>query len=188
MGFKDKSWVPSYSVVLSEYEDEEGNTVQTCMDNSTGEIVDYVVSKGVVRDISYPPPIDISTINSKEIFDHIIKQRVGKKRYQLWVGSVLLDLVVGKQYHPSVFGMFCYLGQSIKYNNMVYTNTKEMGEGAGYNRDTVRRVISQLIAGGLIKDVGNKLENPIERLFLVNPRYFFLGYYPYRNVLVKDWY
>ena len=188
MGHVDKKWVPIYSVVLSEYVDEEGNDVQVCMDDSTGEIVEYVSSKGLVREIAYPPPIDISTLNSRDIFDTIVKQKIGKKRYQLWVGSGLLDLVVGKEYHPSVFGLFCYLGQSIKYNNMVYTDSKEMSEGTGYNRDTVRKAVVQLVKAGLIRQVDNELENVVDRLFLINPRYFFLGYYPYRSVLIKDWY
>lgn len=188
MSYFDKRWSPMYSEVLSEYTDENGDVVHTCMDKNTGEIVDYVISKGITRDISYPPPIDISLLNSRDIFEKITDQKIGKKRYQLWVGNMLLDLVVDKKYHPSVFGMFCYLGQNVKYNNLIYTSTKEMSVGAGYNRDTVSKAVKKLKEEGLLREVDNKLEHPTDRLFMINPLYFFLGYYPYRSVLIKDWY
>lgn len=188
MGFADKKWIASYTTVLGSYVDEDGNEVETRLDDQTGEIVDYVISKQQSRNIAYPAPIEIAVLNSREIFLSTVKQSIGKRRYSLWVGEVLLDMVVDLKLHPSVFTVFCYLGRSLSYNHMVYTTTEELIKGTGYNRNTVGRAIKSLSELGMLRDAGVKLVGKSDKFFLLNPRYFFFGYYPYRQVLVRDWY
>jgi hypothetical protein len=146
-----------YIVVLDSYINEKGDLVESRMDESTGEVWSTIAGKP--QDMEDPiPAIDISSITNRGIFEGIVRQKIGKRRYRLWVGPELLEIVVAKDLHPSVYSVFCFLGQNIGYNNMVYLSTEEICNGTDHNR-----------------------------FFLVNPRFFYLGYYPYRNVLVNEW-
>lgn len=152
------------------------------IDTETGEIVEKVG-----RDIFYLPPIDLSIITSKRIFDEVVSQRLSRKRYRLWVSPLLLDVVIERNVSIPALSILCYLGQKIGYNNMVYTTFKEIQEGSGYVRQTVSYAISELKSRNLLREVSNKLEERDSRFFLINPLYFFLGYYPNRDNLIKDW-
>lgn len=153
------------------------------VDPLTGEIFTATHSK----DPWYSKPIDISAIGSRLQYEEAIKECVGRRKYKLWVSPFLLDIVIDKQLSPSALGLFCYLGQNIGYNNMVYLTTKQIVEDTGYSRQTVSTSLSEIENNHLIRKVDNKLEGRDDRFYLVNPLYFYLGYYPNRDRIIKEW-
>lgn len=169
-------------MTINELSSNGDTTSNYAVDYSTGEI--YEVR---AVDISYLQPIDISAIGSKGIFENIVKERLSRKRYRLWVSPMLLDMVVEKQISIPSLSVLCLLGQKIGYNNMVYTTFKDICLGSGYVRQTVSNAITELKEKGLLRECSHKLEERDSRFFLVNPLYFFLGYYPHRDNLIKDW-
>jgi len=112
---------------------------------------------------------------------------VGKRKFRLWVSPMLLDIVIEKQISIPAISILCLLGQKIGYNNMVYTTAKDISEGSGYVRQTVSSALVELGQAGFVKEVDNKLKEKDSRFLLVNPLYFFLGFYPHRDTLIKDW-
>lgn len=150
------------------------------VDTSTGELI----YKG---DESYSVPVDISTITNKGKFDQMVKDKLAGRKYRLVVSHVLLDLIVDKSLSIGALSVFCYLGQNIGYNNMTYTSIKSIQEGTSYGRDWVYMAIDELKTKGLLREVEHKLEGRADRMFLVNPVYFFLGYYPHKDNLIRDW-
>ena len=167
----------TYQVYRNRY---TSDTMNVNMD--TGELVESY------EDTHYLVPIDISGIGSKEQYDSLITEHIGKKKYRLVISPVLLDLVVDKVIPMSTLCIFCLLGQKVGYRNMVYTNTKELIEGSGYGRTHISRALSELSINGFIRECDNKLKEKGDRLILVSPLYFFLGYYPHRDGVIKDWY
>ena len=159
-----------------------GDITNYAVDYTTGEV--YEVRS---VDITYLQPIDISAIGSKIRFDEIVRERISRRRYRLWVSPMLLDMVVEKQISIPSLSVLCLLGQKIGYNNMVYTTFKDICIGSGYVRQTVSGAIAELKEKGLLRECSHKLEERDSRFFLVNPLYFFLGYYPHRDNLIKDW-
>ncbi len=153
------------------------------VDMATGELI-YV---GSGADLVYSQPIDIPSITSREVYDEIVKEKTRNKRYRLLVSRVLLDVIIDKQLSIGALSVFCFLGQSIGYNNMVYTSVKEIQKGTSYSRDWVYVALEELQRAGLIREVSHKLRGKADRMFLINPVYFFLGYYPYKENLIKDW-
>jgi hypothetical protein len=174
--------------VLSTYVDEHGTKIENCLDEETGELIDRVASTNILMDLEYISPIDISGITSRLKFEEVVAGKIGRKRYNLWVGSSLLDLAIDKQVHPAPLCVLFYLGRSVAYNNLAYTSVQDIIKGTGHTKSTVYMALQTLEGIGLIKDVGVNLDRESDRLFTVNPRYFFLGYYPYRQELVKGWY
>jgi DNA-binding MarR family transcriptional regulator len=150
------------------------------VDKNTGEILE------VVKDIPYQQPIDISSIVSREIFEGVVNLR-RKKWYKLWISPLVLDIVIDRGISIPALSVLCLLGQRIGYNNMVYTTSKDLMVGSGYGRQAVSGAISELKQSGYIREVDNKLQERDSRFFLVNPLYFFLGYFPHRDNLIKDW-
>lgn len=152
------------------------------VDVDTGEILSAGQSGS-----GYIKPIDISAIVAKDIYEEVVRSRVGKRRYKLWISPLLLDVVIDKALTIPALSVLCFLGQKIGYNNMVYITLREIGEGSGYGRQAVSKALTELRRKGFLREVGNKLEERDSRFFLVNPLYFFLGYYPVRDLLLKDW-
>jgi hypothetical protein len=153
-------------------------------------IVDYNTGEAFLvtaENVSYLAPLDIKTIVSQETFNQVVKERMYRKRYRLWVSPMLLDMVIERQISIPSLSILCLLGQQIGYNNMVYTSIKKLSEGSGYVRQTVSSAVVELKSHGLLREPENKLEERESRFFLVNPLYFFLGYYPHRDNLIKDW-
>ena len=165
-------------------------TENSCgIDMETGE---YFGEEYSVGDVSFrgrapSPPIDISSIRSREVFNEMIGGKIGKRKYRLWVSPLLLEMVIDKDIYISSLSVFCYLGQNIGYSNMVYIKTKDIVDQCSYTRQTVSLAIEDLKVRGLIKEVVQKLEGRDDRLFLIYPLYFFLGYFPMRDVLLRDW-
>jgi|GEM_PF-4988684 len=174
--------------VLSVYTDEDGNQMETCLDEETGELIDRVAYTSITRDVEYSEPLDIMSITNKVKFNQAVAYKIGKRRYNLWVGGSLLDLAIDRQVHPSELCIFFYLGREVGYNNLVYTSIGDILKGTGCGRTTVYSALQSLKDSGLIREVGIELDKDGDRMFAINPRYFFLGYYPYRQELVKDWY
>lgn len=165
---------------------EEDNEVSSfgdrwAVDPETGEL--YEVGE---RGSYYLPPLDISAITSKEIYDSVVKARV-KRFMKLKISPILLDVIVDRGLSIPAMSVLCLLGQKIGYNNMVYTSIKELVEGSGYIRQTVSGAIMELKEVGMVREVNNKLKEKESRFFLVNPLYFFLGYYPNRDKLLNEW-
>lgn len=152
------------------------------IDYSTGELYE-----GRGENVSYVQPIDLKAITSLAYFEAVVKERLSRRRYRLWVSPMLLDMVVERQISIPSLSILCLLGQQIGYNNMVYTTSKKISEGSGYVRQTVSSAIVELKSKGLLRESENKLEERDSRFFLVNPLYFFLGYYPNRDNLIKNW-
>lgn len=173
--------------ILASYVDEDGKEVETRVDEETGELKDYIVNESIPRDIQYPSPVEIHRITGRKAFEELLSEKIGRRKYQLWVGNVLLDLAIDKDIHASIVTVFCFLGRKVGYNNIAYTSTKELVEGTGLNKRTVQRALDSLERMHLILKVVLDLDKAGDRLILINPRYFFLGYYPYRQVLVREW-
>lgn len=159
-----------------------GDSTNYAVDYHTGEIFEV---RGM--DGTFLQPIDIANMGSKEVFEKTVKDRLSRKRYRLWVSPMLLDMVVERQVSIPSLSVLCLLGQKIGYNNMVYTTFKDICTGSGYVRQTVSNAITELKEKGLLRECSHKLEERDSRFFLVNPLYFFLGYYPHRDNLIKDW-
>ena len=159
------------------------------IDMETGEYLGegYSLEEVRFRGREPSPPIDISTIRSKEIFDEVVSGKIGKRKYRLWVSPLLLEMVIDKDIYISSLSVFCYLGQNIGYSNMVYLRTKDIVDQCRYTRQTISLAIEDLKVRGLIKEVVQKLEGRDDRFFLIYPLYFFLGYFPMRDVLLRDW-
>jgi DNA-binding transcriptional ArsR family regulator len=135
----------------------------------------------------YLDPIDIPSITSLEEYTKVIKEKTYRRRYKLWICPLLLDIITEKHISIPALSLLCLLGRKVGYNNMVYTSTKELAEGCGYSRQTISSSLSELKGCGLIKEPNPKLVGKDDRFILVSPLYFFLGYYPYRDVLLRDW-
>jgi DNA-binding transcriptional ArsR family regulator len=161
--------------------DVSSNGDRWYVDTHTGEIREWV------GEATYLLPIDISKIDSRQVYDSLVKERVGKRKFRLWVSPMLLDIVIEKQISIPAISILCLLGQKIGYNNMVYTTAKDISEGSGYVRQTVSSALGELGQAGFVKEVDNKLKEKDSRFLLVNPLYFFLGFYPHRDTLIKDW-
>lgn len=131
-------------------------------------------------------PIDISSIKNKAMYEAMVRSKV--KNYNLSIGRDLLEVAIAKSLTQAEMSVFCALGDMVGYNNMVYTTTKEIVALTGCVRQTVGDILDNLERKGLIKEVGEELEGKADRFILVNPRYFFKGYYPYREKLTMDWY
>jgi DNA-binding MarR family transcriptional regulator len=151
------------------------------VDPETGELYEVESSSTY-----YLPPLDISSITSRELYDSIVKVRL-KKFMKLKISPILLDVIVDRGLSIPAMSVLCLLGQKIGYNNMVYTSVKELVDGSGYIRQTVSNAIGELKDNGMLREVDNKLKEKESRLFLVNPLYFFLGYYPNRDKLLNEW-
>jgi DNA-binding transcriptional ArsR family regulator len=153
------------------------------VDKVTGEI--YQRRSHV--DISYLAPVDIHNIKSRDVYNRVVVERTNNKRYRLWVCPLLLDMVIERNVSIPALSILCLLGRKVGYNNMVYTTTKELCEDGRYSRQTVSTALSELREGGFIREPNSKLEGKDDRFILISPLYFFLGYYPYRDVLLRDW-
>lgn len=152
------------------------------VNKETGEI-----SEKIGSDVYYLPPIDLSAITSRSIYDKLIASRTSRRKYRLWVSPLLLDIVIERGMSIPALSVLCYLGRSVGYNNMVYLTMKEIQEGSGYVRQTVSSALSELKAKKYVREVGNKLEERDSRFFLISPLYFFFGYYSNRDILLRDW-
>lgn len=162
--------------------DVSSNGDRWYVDTHTGEIREWV------GEANYLLPIDLATITSREIFDRVVSDRIGKRRnLKLWISPLMLDVVVERRLSIPAISILCLLGQKIAYNNMVYTTAKDISEGSGYVRQTVSTALQELIMSGFVREVGNKLKEKDSRFLLVNPLYFFIGFYPHRDNLIKDW-
>jgi len=155
------------------------------IDKQTGEIV-AEGGRYAHQDISYLQPLDISSITSRGVYEEVVKARI-KKWYKLWVSPMLLDIVIERGTSIPALSTLCLLGQKIGYNNMVYTSIKELATDSGYSRQTVTGAVVELKQKGFVREVENRLEEKESRFLLINPLYFFLGYYPHRENLLKDW-
>lgn len=151
------------------------------VDPETGELYEVEANSSY-----YLPPLDISTIVSREVYDSVVKARV-KRFMKLKISPILLDVIVDRGLSIPAMSVLCLLGQKIGYNNMVYTSVKELVDGSGYIRQTVSSAIVELKDSGMVREVSNKLKERESRFFLVNPLYFFLGYYPNRDKLLNEW-
>jgi hypothetical protein len=127
-------------------------------------------------------PIEIHKIKSRGQFDEMVKAKA--KYFQLSIGLDILDL----RLTPTEAVLFNCLGKLVGYNHMVYTTTRELLVDVGCTRKTLVDCLFSLESRNLIRQVGVELEGKGDRLILVNPRYFFKGYYPYREELIKRWY
>lgn len=152
------------------------------INKDTGEITEKIAS-----DIMYLPPIDISTITSRDVYDRLVAGRTSRRKYRLWVSPLLLDIVIERGMSIPALSILCYLGRNVGYNNMVYVTMKEIQEGSGYVRQTISTALTELKGRGFIREVSNKLEEKDSRFLLISPLYFFLGYYPNRDTLLRDW-
>lgn len=152
------------------------------VDLDTGET--YEEGKG--REVYYLPPLELSAITSREVYDSVVRARY-KKFMKLKISPILLDIIVERGLSIPAMSVLCLLGQKIGYNNMVYTSVKELVEGSGYIRQTVSAALGELKDGGMVREVDNKLKEKESRFLLVNPLYFFLGYYPNRDKLLNEW-
>ena len=123
---------------------------------------------------------------SKKDFSRVVSKRRGKRRFQLSVGSDILDLQLSGELPLSVFNLFCFLGKNVAYDNLVYLTTKEIQEGTGYVRQTVSDGLKTLETKALIRKVKSKVKRG-DRYYRINPRYFFKGYYPRRTEVIKEW-
>jgi hypothetical protein len=153
------------------------------VDIYTGELV----SGKELNDRGYAVPVVVSEITSREKYKQVVEDRLKINRYRLQVSHVLLDLVTERQLSIPALSVFCYLGQNIGYNNMVFTTIKDIQEGSGYTRQCVSDAIQELKKNDLVREVEHKLENKADRFFLISPVFFFLGYYPYRDNLIRSW-
>jgi hypothetical protein len=150
----------------------------------TGEIFEEGVPLVAGR---YLQPLDISGVRNKETFDVAIKATVGRRNYKLWVSPFILDIIVERELSAPALGLLCFLGQNISYHTYVYLSTKEIVEGSKYVRQTVVSSLSELLEKHLVRKMSNKLEDKGDRFLALNPLYFYLGYYPNRDNVLKDW-
>lgn len=151
-------------------------------DPITGE-----VRERVVLGSRYIQPLVLDEITSKATYDKAVKEVLAGRKYRLWVSPFLLDIIIDKELEPREIGLFCFLGQNIAYNNLVYISTKEIISEMGYKRETVSRGLSVLESKFLIRKLDKKLEGKDDRMYQINPLYFFLGYYPNRDKVIGEW-
>lgn len=151
------------------------------VDSLTGELLQR-------EEELYINPIDVYSIVNRTMYSKLVIEHTGKRKYRLSVSPLLLDLVVDKGLTIPSLSIFCLLGQKVSYRNIIYTTTRELIEGSGYSRQTVSNSLSELSINGFIRECRNSLEGRDDRLILISPLYFFLGYYPHRDNLIKDWY
>lgn len=161
-----------------EYVYETINGVRCRIDTDTGEVV--------MKDYRYRTPIDIFKIKTKEQYNDIVKTARGKSKWRLWVGDVLLDLIIERNISIPAASVFCCLGREVGFNNMVFTTTKELQDKTKHTRQTITLALKELKDHDLIREASWVKEKG-SRFFLLNPLYFFLGYYPYRDHLLKKW-
>jgi DNA-binding transcriptional ArsR family regulator len=170
---------------MSRPEDVLENAADWVVNEYTGEIFER---GDFEKEIRYSQPIELDKIVSREVYDGIVADKTSRKRYKLWVSGFVLDIVAEKVLSGKALCLLCVLGREIGYNNMVYCTLAEMILKTGYVRQTVGEALAELKNLGFVKEVKNKFKGRDDRLFLINPLYFFLGYYPHKDKLVKDWY
>ena len=155
----------------------------------TGEILEGSWENSVqeVLPARYIKPFIISDVTNKEVFEERVKDTTARRKFRLWVSSLIPDLIVDKELSIAELGVFCYLATNIGYGYHVYTSIKDLVEGTGYVRQTVYKALDRLEEGGFIRKCSNKLTAKEDRMYMVNPLYFYLGYYPNRDNALKDW-
>lgn len=168
---------------------EEDNEVSVQADSytvdlRTGEICDDWEEV----EPTYLEAINTDNIHSFDDYLDVVRDRMKGKRYRLFISPLLLDMVIEKSIGIPALCVFCMLGQKVGYGNMVYTTTREICQVTGYSRQTVSGVIQELLSHRLLKEVGKKLKGRDDRFFLISPLYFFLGYHPHRDALIKGWF
>ena len=158
-------------------------------DKETGEILEGVWENSVqeVLPVRYIKPFIIADVTNKEVFDERVKDTTARRKFRLWVSSLIPDLIVDKELSIAELGVFCYLATNIGYGYHVYTSIKDLVDGTGYVRQTVYKALDRLEEGGFIRRCSNKLTAKEDRMYMVNPLYFYLGYYPNRDNALKDW-
>lgn len=139
-------------------------------------------------DVTMSHPIDILSIISRDKYNEVISSKIGGKRFRLMVSPILLEVVVEKKISIPAISVFCLLGRMVGYHNLVYTTTKDMCSLSGYGRQTVSGVIQELLFHGLLREYDHSLKGKDDRFFVLNPIYFFLGYYPHRDSLIQAWF
>ena len=88
--------------------DVSSNGDRWYVDTHTGEIREWV------GEANYLLPIDLATITSREIFDRVVSDRVGKRRnLKLWISPLMLDVVVERRLSIPAISILCLLGQKI---------------------------------------------------------------------------
>lgn len=150
------------------------------IDPLTGEILSDVKHQ------EYLVPIDVKLILSREDYDREVRLR--RKRWmKLWISPLLLDVIIERHLTIPAISVMCVLGQKVGYQTMVYTNLKDLVKESGHVRQTVSNALTELKDNGFIREVGNKLKEKDSRFLLLNPLYFFVGYYPSRDKLIREW-
>lgn len=154
------------------------------VDPLTGELLSKM---GTTLGSNYIIPMEVDKITCKEDYELQVKGVVANRRLKLWVSPFLLDVIVERQVSSPALGIYCLLGQSIGYSTYVYLTTKEMVESSGYVRQTIYKALDELIAKGFVFAMPNKLKEREDRFLMLNPLYFYVGYYPNRENALKEW-
>lgn len=155
-------------------------------DKETGEILE----NGGYSDhnkVKYLKPFILDGVNNKEVFLERVNDTVGRRKFRLWVSPLLPDLIVDKELSIAALGVFCYLATNIGYGTTVYVSIREVVEGSGYVRQTVYKALEELENGGYLRKTDNKLSLKEDRMYTMNPLYFYKGYYPHRENALKSW-
>lgn len=155
------------------------------IDTETGEVMGMGISGANTE--RYSPPIVISSIKSRGVYEEIIREKTSRRKYVLRISPLLLDVIIAKEVSIPAISVLCSLGRKIGYNNMVYTTSRELSIDSKYSRQGVSMAITELKKAGFIKEPNGKVGEKGDRFLLINPLYFFLGYYPYRDNLIRDW-
>lgn len=150
------------------------------IDPITGEVL-----HNHVQGEEYIQPLDVTKIINRQVFEEEVRNRIGRKKWKLMVSPLLLDLVTDRNISIAAISVFCCLGRNVSLYNLCCMSVQEVVDQTVYKKQTVNEAIRDLKEGGYLKEVV-ELEGK-DRLFCVNPLYFFLGFYPYREKLLRDW-
>lgn len=137
-------------------------------------------------EFGYINPIIISEIDSKEVFDVIVRMR-RKKFMKLYINPLFLDVISDRVLSNQGLYVLSVLAQNIGYNSMVYTTVEDIVKETELPRYKVSLAISELKEKGFLREPSNRLLEKNARFLILNPVYFFLGYYSQREGLLRDW-
>lgn len=145
------------------------------------------VDTGELVELSYSEPIDTKKMVCRDSYNQEILRVRGKKKWRVGLGQLVLDLVIDRLLSIPALSLFCAMGREVGYHNVVMITNKEMREKTSYSRQTISNCIQELKREGLIKEAEWSIKGKEDRLFFLNPLYFYMGYYPYRDALLKQW-
>ena len=127
-------------------------------------------------------PLTWEDVCDRDTYKRVVKGYKGNHKYKLWISPLLLEVI--SELSPTGVKVLFLIAKQVGWHNVAYVHLPEFYEHC--SRPSVYRALKELRDMGLLREMSNNLPKG-DRLYKVSPVYFYLGWYPYRDVLVKNW-